>query len=190
MEFKRMGEMLWELVRADEGPERKLEELLSELEVTDRVLLLDYIVKEHKRGIIESMISQRLEHEEPPEGMDLPPEALTRRDAYFLHLTHLSDRLNKMCSTTVPAKLQEYEKDIAEFRQRKKVLDTLKTNVREAESTEKLLSTTEAAEFLGCTVSTIYSYNHSGMLKPSTIGGKKNFYSVGELVKLRRKKDS
>ena len=172
MDFSKLNEMLREFVQEDKQPYKKLTEQLYQLNIPERIDYLNYIKSEHERGVINGILEQRFENEEPPTHLNYSDNELTPRDTFFQHIQDLGEHFDRICTKTIPEQLKEYQRQIKDTIDRQRAMEKYGMGSQDNPLEEEMLTVEQAAEFLGKTVKTIYSYTskRNQKLIPYTYG--------------------
>lgn len=188
MDYNRFNGLLVEILQVDERPDRKLNELLLQLPLPDRISFLEYIRLEYKQGAVTAKLEERYENEPAPSFLkEKVNEEMGPRDLFYLHIASLIEEMDYVCTKLIPEKLKDYYRDVEDIVQREKVLSKLNMTSEPA-TDEKIYNGQEAAEYLGVKIETIYYYNYKKWLKPYTHGGKLLLYTKSQLDNFRKRK--
>ncbi|RNI23385.1 helix-turn-helix domain-containing protein [Rufibacter latericius] len=191
MDFKKYDLLLWQLVREDISLTWKLDDLLFQLDVIERISFLKYIQIEYGSGRIEQMLENRFNHEAPPsflvqqakKGVDEP----SPRDLFLIHLKDLSEQFAVLVEM-IPEKVKLLERGVKDILERQKVLGKLDLPNDRIDPNDELLDIDEAAKYLKVEKSTMYYYNHKKLLQPLKRGGKLLYYPKSQLDNFWEKK--
>lgn len=172
---------LWGIVKADEDPEGKLEDILYRLPFSDRISFLKFALYEYNQGNIDRMLEDRWNKEDIPDyffrdkrlSYDLSP-----RDLFLQHLNAFSEQLNVLFKKTIPAKLRQLDKEVKDIQDRERALGKLNFEDECTDPSIEKLTVKETAILMKKEVRTILDYIQKGKLKPCSVGGVKKNYLI------------
>lgn len=176
--------VLQEVLKEDCYP---IEGLMYELgqmsSLADRISFLKALIKDMNAGIIKMLIDDRFYNEKHPTQIWQPKEGrLTQRELWYSHLQDQYSELRKFCLYKAPALIKSYARIINENAELKKASSNESAVIEHFSPDERPIDLVEAAEILKVQHKTMYDYNYKGILKPFTIGGKKKYYRMADLV--------
>jgi len=172
-------QMLRQIIRADEGPEAKTDEILYHLKsYQEKMSFLSYAIAEYKFGNVGRMLKDRWNSEDIPDMIYEKAQSsrYSPADLFREHWYSFCTQIDLLFQKTIPLRLRKIEAEVDNITRRNKA--TLHLGVVDECTDPKIkkLTTVEIAKDLKVTVRTVHDYVKKGLLKPCKTGGKLNYF--------------